>query len=127
MGGSETILLVEDEISVRALTRDILHIHAYTVLEAANGDEAIALCERYEGVIHLMVTDMVMPGMSGRELARHLASSRPKMKVLYVSGYADADIKEGEALEPGSAFLSKPFTSEQLVRELRLLLDQPMP
>jgi len=127
MGGSETILLVEDESSVRALARDILHIQAYTVLEAANGEEAIALCERYEGTIHLMVTDMVMPRMSGRELARHLRSARPKMKVLYMSGYADSDIREGDALEPGSAFLSKPFTSEQLVRELRQLLDEPYP
>src|SRR5205823_7287843 len=88
-GGSETILLVEDEDLVRGLARQILELCGYVVLEAAQGEEAILLSRAYAGPIQLMVTDVVMPHMSGRELAARLAELRPAMKVLYMSGYTD--------------------------------------
>ncbi len=116
--GSETVLLVEDEESLRRLAREFLENKGYTVLEAGNGEEAVSACEKYERPIHLMVTDVVMPGMSGRELAACLKVPRPDMKVLYVSGYTDEAITHHGVLEAGVAFLQKPFTAEDLLRRV---------
>jgi CheY-like chemotaxis protein len=123
--GSETILVVEDDQSVRMLARDALEMDGYTLLEASDGQEALRVCEGHQGPIHLMVTDVVMPGMSGRQLAERLASLRPEMKVLYISGYADNAIVRHGVLEPGLAFLQKPFTPGALARKVREVLDEP--
>ena len=121
--GSETVLLVEDEEAVRNLTRKALEAYGYAVLAAADGQEALRLASEYDGAIHLLLTDVVMPNMSGRELAGHLASVREETKVLYVSGYTDNTIVHHGVLEPGIAFLQKPFTPEALVRKLREVLS----
>jgi len=123
-GGSETILLAEDEQVVRELTRRILESNGYAVLEAHHGPQALEICERHRGVIHLMVTDVVMPKMSGRELAQKLAVLRPEMKVLYLSGYTDTAIVRHGVLEAGTAFLQKPFTPNSLARKVREVLDE---
>jgi len=123
--GSETILLTEDEPLVRTLARKVLELARYRVLVAASGAEALALAERHEGPIHLLLTDVVMPEMSGRELAHRLASLRPDARVLYMSGYADEAIAQHGVLDPGTAFLQKPFTPDGLARKVREVLDQP--
>jgi CheY-like chemotaxis protein len=121
--GQETILLVEDEDSVRTLARSVLLQHGYHVLEASHGNEALTLCAQYEGPLDLMVTDVIMPQMSGRELAQLLAPSHPNMKVLYISGYTDDAIAHHGVLEPDVAFLPKPFTPSLLARKVREVLD----
>lgn len=121
--GTETILLVEDEEGVRDLARDILKTNGYTVLEAHDGKSAIRCCEKHEGEIHLMVTDVVMPQMSGRELAEMLAPKRPEMKVLYMSGYTDDAILHHGALQANMSFLQKPFTPDILAHKVREVLD----
>jgi len=121
--GTETILLVEDEEGVRGLTRQLLQRHGYTVLEAEHGEDALLLCERYSGPIHLVLSDVVLVQMSGRELVQRLAPLRREMKVLYMSGYSDEAIVHHGVLEPGTAFLQKPFTTESLMRKLREVLD----
>ena len=123
--GSETILLTEDEPLVRTLARKVLELARYRVLVAASGAEALALAERHEGPIHLLLTDVVMPEMNGRELAHRLASLRPDARVLYMSGYADEAIAQHGVLDPGTAFLQKPFTPDGLARKVREVLDQP--
>ena len=120
--GKETILLVEDEEIVRKLAITILKRSGYTVLEANGGSEALLQSERYTGHIHLMVTDVVMPQMSGRELAERLAPLRPEMKVLYMSGYTDDEIIHRGILELDTAFMQKPFTPDQLLQKVRELL-----
>jgi PAS domain S-box-containing protein len=120
---TETILVVEDEESVRHLTRRFLEQRGYRVLEARNGAEALELAAAHAGPIDLLVTDMVMPGMRGHELAGKLSSLRPQMKVLYVSGYTDGSIVENGELAPGSAFLEKPFSSDALARKVRQVLN----
>jgi two-component system cell cycle sensor histidine kinase/response regulator CckA len=122
-GGTETILLVEDEEAVRSMVSKVLQNKGYTVLEARHGNEAIKVSERYEGSINLMVTDVIMPQMSGRELAERLASMRPEMHVLYMSGYPDNTIVQHGVLEPGTAFLQKPFTINALELKVREILD----
>jgi len=122
--GTETILLVEDEDAVRALTRHVLQKSGYKVLEARHGGEALRLCGRHREPIHLLLTDVVMPEMGGRELADCLISLRPEMKVLYLSGYTDDAVVRHGILTAESAFLQKPFSVETLTRKVREVLDQ---
>ena len=121
--GSETILLVEDEEAVRNLLRDILRRFGYTVLEASNGPEAIEICHSHLGPIHLVITDMVMPQMSGWEVAEAVGMLRPKARIIYMSGYIEHVVVEERVLEAGVAFLGKPFTPETLGRKVREVLD----
>jgi hypothetical protein len=123
--GTETILVVEDNASVRRLVRTVLQGHGYTVLEAAEPADALALVGRQGGPIALLVTDVVMPGMSGRELARQLEAARPGLLVLYISGYTDDAIVNHGVLEAGVAFLQKPFTPMSLLAKVRAVLDSP--
>ncbi len=122
--GSETILLVEDEESVRELARHILGLDGYTVLEASNGKSALQISEQHPDPIHLLLTDVVMPGgLSGRGLVERLTPLRPEIKVLYVSGYSNDTIIDNVILSPGTAFLQKPFTLADLTGKVRELLD----
>jgi len=121
--GSETVLLVEDEAAVRGLARDILERQGYTVLEAVNGDEALRIGRDHRGPIHLLVTDVVMPHMGGRELADRLTAGRRETKVLYVSGYTDDAILRQGVSQTGMAFLEKPFTAAVLAARVREVLD----
>jgi PAS domain S-box-containing protein len=123
--GSETILLVEDEEIVRKLACTILQKNGYKVLEAPNGEEALRIVQGQNGnPIHLLVTDVVMPGMSGRQLADHLERLRPEMKILYISGYTDNAIVHHGVLEKGIDYIQKPFTIEGLARKVREVLDK---
>ncbi len=124
-GGSETVLLVEDSDFVRALTHEILRLGGYRVLDASNGEEAIGLCRIHPGTIDLVLTDVVMPGMSGRELSERVKTLRPGIRVLYMSGYTDEAIARHGVLEPGMAFIEKPFTPDDLVRKVREILGAP--
>ncbi len=121
--GTETILLVEDEDAVRTLVLTILKRKGYAVLTARNGGEALLVCERHSGRIELMVTDVVMPGMGGPDLARRLSPLRPGMKTLYMSGYTDDEIVHPGDLEPGTHYIQKPFTPDALARKVREVLD----
>jgi PAS domain S-box-containing protein len=123
--GSETVLLVEDEPEVRRLVAKILGMQGYAVMTAASPAEAIAISKRHAAEIHVLLTDVIMPGMNGRELASALANGRPRMKVLYMSGYTDAAITRQGILDPETAFLSKPFTPDALARKVREVLDSP--
>jgi PAS domain S-box-containing protein len=123
LNGTETVLLVEDETPVRTLVQDILSKHGYSVLDARDGVEALEMSRRHRGLIHLMVTDVVMPGMSGIELARRFDVERPETRVLYLSGYTDDVVLRNGVLRPGTAFLQKPFTPESLLQKVRSLLD----
>ena len=121
--GSETLLLVEDEEVVRRLARIALVKRGYRVLEAATGAGALQLSEREQRPIAMLITDVVMPGMTGPELARQLALVRPHIRVLYMSGYTERVLAQQGALPPGSAYLDKPFTLDALARKVRQLLD----
>lgn len=120
--GSETILVVEDEDLVREMIREILEQYGYTVLEARSGGEAVDLCSRHQGTIHLMLTDVVMPGMNGMELSKRLAPVHPGMKVLFMSGYTANAIAHQGFLDPGIAFIHKPFTMASLAHKVREVL-----
>jgi PAS domain S-box-containing protein len=121
--GSETILLVEDQDEVRRVAQEILVRHGYHVIAASNAGEALLSCERHPRTIHLMLTDVVMPQMSGRELAERLASVRPDMQVLYMSGYTDNAIVHHGILDSGIAYVQKPLTPDMLARRVREVLD----
>jgi PAS domain S-box-containing protein len=125
--GTETVLLVEDEEAVLKLARLALESHGYAVLPAANASEAILAAERHEGPIHVLVTDVVLPGRSGPELVQGLLASRPGLRVLFMSGYTDDAIVRHGVLEPGVAFLQKPFSLGALARKVRKILDAPPP
>ena len=120
--GSETVLLVEDEESVRQLVRETLEARGYRVLEAKDGETAQGIAANHSGAIDLLITDVVMPGMSGRELAKQLAESHPDTGVLYLSGYTEDTIVHEGVLESGTAFLQKPFTLQNLSRKVREVL-----
>ncbi len=122
LGGTETVLLVEDEESVRQLVRDTLSAKGYRVLEADGGEAGLAEAARHQGKIDLVITDVVMPGMSGRELVKQLALSRPEAKVLYLSGYTEDAIVSDGSIESGTAFLQKPFSLQSLSRKVREVL-----
>ena len=122
-GGSETILLVEDDADLRDLSRRVLTMNGYRVLAASHGRDALRVAAEYDDGISLMVTDVIMPGMSGRELADQLHATRPAMKVLFVSGYTDNIIAERGMLAPGTAFLQKPFSPRHLAAKVREVLD----
>jgi PAS domain S-box-containing protein len=125
VGGSETILLVEDEESVRQLVRETLQSRGYRVLEAANGNAALTLAAAHAETIHLVVTDVVMPGISGHELAQKISATRPGMKILYLSGYAEDAFTTPFAADAQKAFLQKPFTLQALSRKVREVLGAP--
>jgi len=122
--GTEVILLAEDDEKVRNLVRDVLAAYGYRVLEAEDGSMTLSVSAHHEGPIHLLLTDVVMPKMSGRELADRLAESRPEIKVLYMSGYTDESIVHHGVLDAGIPFIQKPFEPEALVRKVRELLDE---
>jgi two-component system, cell cycle sensor histidine kinase and response regulator CckA len=122
LGGTETILLVEDEESVRQLVRDTLEAKGYRVFEGESGEAGLAVANGFDGNIDLIITDVVMPGISGRELVEQLAKSRPTAKVLYLSGYTEDAILSDGSIEQGTAFLQKPFSLRSLARKVREVL-----
>jgi len=121
--GVETVLIVEDDDAVRSLACKILELQGYKILEAKDGEEAMKVSKEHNGPIHLMITDVVMPGISGRELQEQLHPLRPAMKVLYMSGYTDNATAHHKVLDSGVAFLQKPFTPETLARKVREVLE----
>lgn len=121
--GNETVLIAEDEPSVRALAARILRERGYTVIEASNGKEALSIAQEYTGKIHMVLTDAVMPEMGGKELVSRISAARPGIKALYVSGYTDNAIMHHGILDSGIAFLQKPFSIESLAYKVREVLD----
>jgi PAS domain S-box-containing protein len=126
-GGAETVLLIEDDDAVRALAARILRHQGYTVIEARHGLDALQIADAYPDRIDIAVTDMVMPALSGREVAERLAERRPGVRVLMMSGYTDDEILRRGLSRPGTAFLEKPFTVEGLARAVREVLDRDEP
>jgi CheY-like chemotaxis protein len=121
--GSETVLVVEDQPEVRKLTLAMLESQGYRLLEAASGSEALSLSERYREPIHLLITDVVMPGMTGKELAMRLVALRPSLRTLYTSGYTANAIAHEGVLDAGVAYLPKPFSAAQLAAKVREVLS----
>jgi CheY-like chemotaxis protein len=121
--GSETVLIAEDAAPVRSVAREVLRRHGYRVLAAADGPSALELAAAHPGPIDLLITDVIMPEMSGRQLADRLRDLRTTLRVLFVSGYTDDAIVRHGILEPGIAFLQKPFSPESLARKVREVLD----
>jgi CheY-like chemotaxis protein len=124
-GGTETVLLVEDEDSVRQLVRETLESRGYRVLEAANGQAALTLAASHRNQIHLLITDVIMPGLNGHELVQQLLPARPAIKVLYLSGYAQDAFPTPLAADAQKTFLQKPFTLQSLARKVREILGPP--
>jgi two-component system cell cycle sensor histidine kinase/response regulator CckA len=122
--GSETILLVEDQPSLRQLGQVILEKQGYRVLSAQTPAKALEIAEGYAEAIHLLLTDVVLPGMNGRVLAERLTKSRPEVRVLFVSGYTENVIGHHGELDPGTNFLEKPFTHAELSAKVRAVLDK---
>jgi PAS domain S-box-containing protein len=125
--GTETVLVVEDHVDARAVIGEMLRRHGYTVVEATSGPDAIAKSRRHEGAIHVLLTDVVMPGMSGRRVAELLHVDRQDLRVIYMSGYTDDAIVHHGVLDAGLAFVQKPFTAEALLRKIRDVLDAAEP
>jgi two-component system, cell cycle sensor histidine kinase and response regulator CckA len=124
----ETVLLVDDEPEVRAAVRDVLELSGYTVLEAGDATEAVTVEAGVAGPIHLLLTDVVMPGLSGPDLARRLTPRRPQMKVIYMTGFSLVDIQNQQiGLEPGVPILPKPFRVDVLTKKVRAVLAEPPP
>jgi CheY-like chemotaxis protein len=122
--GTETVLVVEDQEDVRKLVLAILQEYHYRTLEANSGSEAVEIVEGYDGPIHLMLTDLIMPGMTGKQTADRLSAVRREMKVLYMSGYTDDVISRRGMLDAGIDYIAKPFTPETLARKIRLVLER---
>jgi CheY-like chemotaxis protein len=122
--GSETLLLVEDDDQLRAVASGILRHGGYRVLDARNGTEALLVCEQIDGPIHLLVTDVVMPSMGGRELAEHALRLRPGLRVLFMSGYTEDAIADRHTLGPDVFLLQKPITPDTLLHKVREVLDR---
>ena len=125
--GRETVLVVEDNAAVREAVRAMLELAGYTVLLAATPDEAPQRCRQHAGPIHLLLTDVVMPGMSGRQVAQQLVALRPAMKVLYMSGYTDDTLSEHGMEQREIVLLRKPFTPDTLTRTVRAVLESDCP
>lgn len=115
---------MEDELALRTLIHEILLGAGYRVLQAATPDEALALAAAHDGSIHLALTDVILPSMSGRQMADTLRAARPETRVLFMSGYTDDAISHHGILEPGTHFMEKPFTSDALLRKVREVLDR---
>ncbi len=126
-GGWETLLLVEDEAAVRESMREFLTRGGYTILEASNGEDALRVSRDYCGPIDLMVSDVVMPQMSGPNLAERLAAERPRMKVLFISGYAENTILRHGKIQASACLLQKPFGLDTLAAKIRQLLREDQP
>ncbi|MGO9639781.1 MAG: PAS domain S-box protein [Candidatus Acidiferrales bacterium] len=125
--GRETILLAEDEDAVREIAREFLQLSGYTVLEAPDGASALALAEKHDGPIHLLVTDIIMPGMTGRELAQRLAEKRPEVKIVFMSGYTEYATSHQGSVGENETLLTKPFTRVTLARTVRDALSRTKP
>ncbi|MDQ3224254.1 MAG: response regulator, partial [Gemmatimonadota bacterium] len=123
-GGSETILVVEDEDMVRDLACRGLKDHGYTVIEARNGAQALGYIRQHPGTVDLVISDVVMPEMGGRELGQNLAQSEPALPILFMSGYTGDDVVHRGLLDPGAPFQQKPFTPAGLATKVRAMLDQ---
>jgi CheY-like chemotaxis protein len=125
--GGETILVVEDDASLREVACEFLRGSGYVVVSVGSPEEALALMQRRTAPIHFLLTDVIMPKMNGRELATKILETRPEMKVLFVSGYADGIVRDGAhgPLEEGLAFLEKPYSRRALVQKIREILDSP--
>jgi CheY-like chemotaxis protein len=122
--GTETVLLAEDEEVVRKLACQVLRLYGYQVLEAADGNEALLICESHPAPIHLLITDVIMPAMSGRSLAARVTELRPDMQVLYMSGYTDNAIVHHGVLDEGTNFIQKPFSTDVFAIRVREVLNQ---
>jgi CheY-like chemotaxis protein len=125
LGGTETVLVVEDQAEVRRLITGVLTSYGYRVLEASNGSSALAEAQEYPGCIDLLLTDVIMPDMTGKDVADRLRPARQEMKVLYVSGYSGEVIAHRGVLQAGVAYLPKPFTPTALMRKVRQVLGPP--
>jgi PAS domain S-box-containing protein len=125
--GTETVLVVEDDSVVRQLVATVLERHGYRVLQATGGGEALDLADRHDGQVHLLVSDVMMPGLDARTLAERLAAAQPGLAVLYMTGYTEEALGPYRLLEPGAAVLEKPFMADTLLRRVRELLDAAVP
>jgi hypothetical protein len=123
-GGTETILIAEDEPDLRELARIFLEGFGYKVLEAANGEQAIQVAGAFAGTIDLLLTDVIMPGMSGPQLAENVLAKRPQTKIVYMTGYTDDMVVQHKVLEPGVNLLQKPFGKIELAIKVRATLDE---
>jgi CheY-like chemotaxis protein len=122
--GTETVLLVEDEANLRQVTQELLESEGYRVLAAEDGEKALDYTANYMGPIDVLLTDIVLPGISGREIAERISAMRPALKVLFMSGYTGALIAKQGVLDPGVALLSKPFSKNELLAQIRSVLDR---